>query len=407
MTSSHSSASREAGDASSDGSPTATHVVIATPVLLGGGTEVQTLALASALVELGCRVTVCCYHEHHPDIVARFEALGAKVILMRLARARGLLRLILSLRRLFRQLHPSAIHVQYLAPGLAPIVAARLARIPRVLATVHAVYPSRRAKVLIRVGARLCDGFSCVSRAVETFWFGSSRLPEGERPADWRGHYTLYNCVDADSISRILRKTDGSATRREYGLEGFTVGVVGRLAPEKGHDTLIEALPLIAASVPGVKVLVVGDGPLRTPLAQLAERLGVSDRICWVGARSHEETIAHLAAMDVLAVPSRLEGFGLSAAEAMAGGVPVVATRVQGLTEVVAQGETGVLVPADDPAALADAIVGVVRDPGRKARLGHAAMARARELYSRSRYVRSVMRAYAGVGLLLEPSSRA
>ncbi len=380
------------------------HVLIAIPVLLTGGTEVQTLALARALRKNGCRVTVCCYHEHERSMVERFEALGAQVLLLERARGDGLLRLVLELRRVFREVRPDAIHVQYLAPGLAAVLAARLAGARRVIATVHAVHPSWKARLLLRAASVLCDAFQCVSQAVEAHWFGSSRIPEPSAIREWRGHYTMYNCVDADHVDVAAARAGRDRVRKEFGLAGPTIGVVGRLSPEKGHRYLLEAVPEILEHVPAARVLVVGDGALRQELVELASRLGIQEKVVWMGRRPHDEVLRLYAAMDILALPSLREGFGLVAAEAMALGIPVVASAVQGLEEVVLKETTGLLVPPGDSRQLAAAVVRVLKAPSVAERLGSAAEARVREHFSVDRFEKNVALAYAGVGVLPLPA---
>jgi glycosyltransferase involved in cell wall biosynthesis len=133
--------------------------------------------------------------------------------------------------------------------------------------------------------------------------------------------------------------------------------------------------------VPDAHVILVGDGPLRGELEQQAVDLGVSDRIHFVGRQ--EDIPSWLAAMDVFVLPSLFEGLPLSILEAMAAGLPVVATAVDGTPEAVEGGVTGRLVPAEDAGALAAALVDVLKTPGLAARLGAAGHARA-ELYSES-----------------------
>jgi len=136
-------------------------VVVTIPVLLVGGTEVQTLNLVRTLVDCGYRVTACCYYDHEASMVASMEDAGAKVVLMNLDRAAGLWHLLGKLRQFFCEERPDIVHVQYIAPGLIPILAARLAMVPTVFATAH--QPGRtygwKAKLLLRSAARLCTSF--------------------------------------------------------------------------------------------------------------------------------------------------------------------------------------------------------------------------------------------------------
>ncbi|MDO8209846.1 glycosyltransferase [Conexibacter sp. CPCC 206217] len=168
------------------------------------------------------------------------------------------------------------------------------------------------------------------------------------------------------------------------------VGAVGRFVEEKGFDVFLEAL----AQTPGVSGVLVGDGPERARIERLRERLGLVDRVELTGWRTDSQAL--IGSFDALVVPSRVEPLGIVALEAMSAGVPVVASRVGGLQEVVADGETGVLVAPDDAAALAAAI-GRVLDPAANRAMGERGRAVARSTFSRERMVRSFEDLYRSV----------
>lgn len=378
-------------------------VVIALPVLLLGGTENQVLSLIKALCRIDYRVLVCCYFEHDPRVAALFTAAGATVRLLGLDRARydgsprALLRLMLVLYGVFGRERPQIVHVQYLAPGFFPILAARLARVPRVFATVHIAGRSaygKKAALLVKAAALLCDRFISVSRGVERFWFGSDHLLDpGARPLTRR--ITVYNGVDVAAIAQTIDALVPEAVKAQYGCAGReVVGIVGRLALQKGHDTLLRAMAGVTEQRPGVVLLVVGDGPERAALQELARRQGLDQRVIWLGAVDPAETIRLYAAMDLLAMPSRFEGFGLTAVEAMAAGLPVVASAVEGLAEIVRDGETGYLVPAADPARLALKIGQLLDSRALRRSMGCAGRARAGALFSRVRFEQCMQAVY-------------
>ncbi len=145
---------------------------------------------------------------------------------------------------------------------------------------------------------------------------------------------------------------------------GPTVGAVGRLEQQKGIDVLLRAL----AALPGVTALVIGDGREGERLRRLAQRLGIAERVRWLGWQ--REPRPFLTSMDVLALPSRAEGFPLAVLEALLARVPVVAADVGSVGEAVVHGRTGLLVPPDDPEALAQAIGSLLADPDRRAAMG-------------------------------------
>lgn len=157
------------------------------------------------------------------------------------------------------------------------------------------------------------------------------------------------------------------------------IGFVKWLEAKYGPDTFVEALGLLGDL--SFEATIVGDGPLRGALEARAAELGVADRVRFLGRRPHDEMPDLLRGFDLVAMPSRQEEWGVAAAEAGATAIPVVAARVGGLPEIVVDGETGLLVPPEDPAALADAIRRMAADPGLRLRLGAAARERVVALF--------------------------
>jgi glycosyltransferase involved in cell wall biosynthesis len=372
-------------------------VLIAIPVLLVGGTEMQTLNLVNVLVSAGYKVTVCCYYEYEPDMVKRFEDAGAKVILMKYERAKGLWHLAKGLIQLFKSIKPDIVHVQYIAPGLVPVIAARLAGIKTIFATVH--QPGRtygwKVKFLLRSAARLCTAFFCNSRSVEDSWFGDSELFNTNVTRSSRKHFTIYNAADIERIAEAASSADRQGLQTELGIEGKKViGFVGRLRWEKGLDILVDAFPHVLMTHPTTVLLVVGDGPDKKGLWLRAKGLGLENNIAWLGEKNPEEVYQLYSVMDIVAVPSRFEGFGLVAAEAMAAGLPVVATKVDGLIEVIENDVTGVLVATSDSAAFASALTGLLSDMEKAGEMGLRGQARAREMFSMEKFSRAMLAAY-------------
>jgi glycosyltransferase involved in cell wall biosynthesis/O-antigen/teichoic acid export membrane protein len=157
---------------------------------------------------------------------------------------------------------------------------------------------------------------------------------------------------------------------------GLVVGAVARLAPEKGFDVLLQSL----ADLTGVTAVLVGDGPEREGLEEEARALGVADRVVFAGWQREPER--YLRSFDLFVLSSRVEGFPLSVLEAMGAGLPVVATTVGSVDELVVDGTTGVLIPPDDAAALTAAIRQLAADPERSRRMGEAGRRRVLDVFS-------------------------
>jgi glycosyltransferase involved in cell wall biosynthesis len=167
------------------------------------------------------------------------------------------------------------------------------------------------------------------------------------------------------------------------------VGTIARLDEMKGIDVLLRAV----VSLAGARLIVAGRGPDESVLHRLATKLGIDDRVEWVGWT--EQPAEQLPRFTVFVLPSRSEGLPLSVCEAMLAGLPVVASDVGGVGEVVVDGETGVLVPPDHPDALAGAIETLLRDAALRARMGEAGRQRARTHFTASAMARSYESLYA------------
>jgi glycosyltransferase involved in cell wall biosynthesis len=168
--------------------------------------------------------------------------------------------------------------------------------------------------------------------------------------------------------------------RRALQVSGFVMGAVGRLEEQKGHVYLLEALAQVQSEMPEATLVLVGDGRLRQNLEGRARELGLADRVRFLGTRRDLPLIYR--ALDLFVQPSLWEGLPLALLQAMGAGLPVLATRVSGVREVIADGINGRLVEPGDPQALARVLLELYRQPELRARLATKAPATIRENYS-------------------------
>jgi glycosyltransferase involved in cell wall biosynthesis len=281
-------------------------------------------------------------------------------------------RALIEIRRVIRKARPDIVHTHTSKAGFLGRLAARQERVPHVVHTPHGhvfhgyfLPPVTRGVIqLERLAARWTDRIVTLtdSEAEQHLALGIGRREQ---------FVTIPSGVDLDPVL--------AARSERVAAQGKIVGAVGRLAAVKGHEHLIRATPIILKQHPGTTVVIVGDGEERQALKGLAESLGVAGAVHFTG---HREDVASLiAGMDLFVLPSLNEGMGRVLVMAMALGKPIVATTVGGVPELLGHGEAGVLVPAADPAALADAVAGLLRDPECARRLGEAGRRRA-PLYS-------------------------
>jgi glycosyltransferase involved in cell wall biosynthesis len=205
--------------------------------------------------------------------------------------------------------------------------------------------------------------------------------------------------VDAERFAGAAASRAAARVRFALGDDVVVLALVGALEERKGHDVLLAAL---ATLDPHLTALCAGEGSRRATLAAEAERLGLRDRVRFLGRV--DDVAEVLAAADVLVMPSRHEGLGVAALEGMAAGLPVIASRVGGLPAAVADGTTGLLIPPDDPAALAVAIRRLANDRALGRRLGAAGAARVRERFTMAAMAEGTLAVYrelrtAGLGV--------
>ncbi len=184
--------------------------------------------------------------------------------------------------------------------------------------------------------------------------------------------------------------SDFSAPRTAH--KGVVIGTACRLELIKGLNYLIEALTILAPGFPDLRLEIAGDGSLRGELEQKSHQLGVSGIVSFLGWR--EDLPSVMAGWDIFVLPSLDEGFGVAALEAMAAGLPVIASAVGGLCELVQNGETGWLVPPASPAELAQRVRELIRDSRRREAMGIAGRERALHCFPISRMVEQTIAVY-------------
>lgn len=183
--------------------------------------------------------------------------------------------------------------------------------------------------------------------------------------------------VTAHDALDLALFTRNAATRAEvrcrFGIRDnqFVIASVGRLSPEKGHRCLLKAARSILSEYPDTRFVIVGDGPLRGQLEQQARSLGISTAVTFAGYQA--DVAGFLGASDLFVLPSLREGTPNALLEAMALAKPVVVSRVGGVPEIVQDAKTGFLVPPQDPASVAQAVLTLMRDPNRAVDMGQRA----------------------------------
>ena len=206
----------------------------------------------------------------------------------------------------------------------------------------------------------------------------------------------IYNGIELDEYKQNGKedRNQKSEARREFGITKNVplIGAIGRMVWQKGFEYLIEAIPATIKTSPNAKILIVGDGPLRKSLEDLSEKLRVKDNVIFTGFRSDIREI--LAAIDILVIPSLLEGFPMVTLEAMAMAKAIIATRIDGVIEQITDGENGILVPPQDHDALTESILKFIQDKELSKRLGRLARKKVEQEFSVEKMVAETEKVY-------------
>ena len=327
---------------------------------------------------------VCCIHEAGP-IGDEIRRTGTAVTVLGLTPGVRRPGDVLAIARHLRLVQPQIVHTFLLTASLYGRLAAILARVPIVIGTEVNIYERKRpihalAERLLMSGT---DRVVASAESVRDFYISQVHAEPSKIDV-------IYNAVDFDQAVATTSRAD---TRRALGVpaDAPMAGIIARLTEQKGHRYLFDALAS-QPSLSAVHLLVVGGGELRDVLGRDADARGLSSRVHFLGPRRDLGNL--LAAMDVFVMPSLWEGLPLSMVLAMSASVPVVATSVAGIPEVVDDGRTGLLVPPGDAAALGRALVRLFADPDLRRRIGADARAAVLPRFGVDRYVDSVVALY-------------
>ena len=250
----------------------------------------------------------------------------------------------------------------------------------------HAIYSEdwsgRWSLPLFNLLWRRADIMLCISHAVRE-WLVGRGVPQDKARM-------IHYGIEPEKFSEPRVNL-----REQWGLnDNAVVGSIGRLEPRKGHDLLIQAMPELCMRVPSARLLIAGHDPCGygVTLRRLIDRLGLGEKVRLVGFQT--DVVSFLNALDVFAFASSSEGFGQVVIEAMAAGKPVITSKIAPLTEIVADGETGLLVESGSPQSFASAIAQLLIDPMERHRMGACGRERVTKSFTAERMTQETLLLY-------------
>lgn len=319
-----------------------------------GGIETLLLEICGRLNRKIFNPCVCVFS---PDekIAGEFKDIGIPIHLIKKKDALDP-KLPFRLYKLIKDLKIDVLHTNNQGSWLYGTIAANIARIP-IVHTEHTnvIYHAGNKNLWLKL-EKLLSFFTfkitTVAESVANFMICEQNIKKDKIKV-------IENGIDADIYDFEL---DKNQKKKEISLKesDIAVGIVARLTGNKAHDVLIKAFSFVVEEDSNAKLVIVGDGPLRNELSALTEKLELNDRVMFLGVRRDIPEL--LKAFDIFVLSSIREGLPVSILEAMASSLPVVATSVDGNAEVVSNGETGLLVPVNDPETLSKALLKLIKD---------------------------------------------
>lgn len=357
-------------------------ILLLTSHLNIGGIPVYTVTLANYLCKKGHSVYVASSggvldRELHSNVrrikvpLNTKSAISIKVWLM-----------VLKLRRFIKDENIEIIHAQTRVTQFAAHILSRLTGIPYVV-TWHGFYrPHFFRKFFPCWGKRTI----AISRTVSRHLVDVFRRDEDKVRL-------IFNGIDTSKFNNDYTANERQDIKRRYGLkDGPIIGIISRLAPEKGHVYLIEAFKELLVEIPDAQLIIIGDGKSESGLKRRVRELGIENAVYFFGETLN--TKEFLGIMDVFTRPSENEPFGLAIVEAMIMGVPVVATDAGGFKTILGQGKFGILIPPKNVIALKDALKRILTDSELAKNLTEAARKYALENFSADRMAEEVETVY-------------
>ena len=339
--------------------------VIYAPLI--GGSETLAFTLCKHWKSQGIETRICCLYEREGALTAMFEEAGIAYDLMDIGDKPMWQRWWL-LARYFWKWRPRAIHVHHLGSLVNVLLPAWITGHWNIVYTEHSslvIAKTEWMKRAVPLLSRCVRKVTCVSNKLVDF-FGS------ELGVPTRKLVTVYNGVDTFEF----RPRSGGPR----GAKRARIGAVGRLVDEKDYPMFLRALALLKQRGRDFEAVIVGDGPLSGSLQALAQSLGLDRVLRFYGRRDDVPEL--LRAIDIYVLTSKSEGMPIAVLEAMATGLPIVATAVDAVPEVITHEVNGLLVAPGDERGVADALERLLDDPALRERLGKAALGDVRTLFS-------------------------
>ena len=371
-------------------------ILIMIPCFLKGGTEIQTLSLLKYWSIQPASIKLLVYFEYDEEMIFQAQQFtNVEIKLLKLQRSTSVIKLCYFIQKIISNDKVDLCHIQYMAPGLIPVIASRLAGIRNVYCTIHQPYTrefhSLKDKLFVNLAASLSKKFVSVSNSVEKSWFVIAPNSFGIYSCRRKKLTVIYNTIDVGNIEANKNFKEDSSVK--VSSDKINIGVLSRLSREKGVDIVLNSIAVINKTRRDIDLYIFGDGEERITLEGLASELNLHN-VSFKGAVQWNQGIRCLSIMDIVIVPSRFEGFGLVAAEAMSLGKPVIASDCYGLREVISHDYDGVLFSHEDLNSLVGHICRLADNMEERNRVGQNAHNSIKNKFNEKQFYNDLNSAY-------------
>jgi L-malate glycosyltransferase len=310
---------------------------------------------------------------------AEIEALGVPVTYLNRRAGIADMRIASGILRIMRRFKPDIIHSSLFYANLHARIAACAQPHTRVITEERSMYTEKRFYhvALDCLLSLRTDAVIVCSRAVLEFTRRQEHLPE-------KIFRLLYNAVDTPRFTPAMTLSDARAAAK-LDPDAFIAGTVGTLIPKKNQSALLSAAAGARAHIPNLQVVIIGDGPLKNDLEKQATALGIRDIVKFPGAQ--QDLAPWYYSMDAFVLPSLQEGFPRTIVEAMYCGVPVIATRISGIPEIIEEGKNGFLVEAGGHSGIIESLRALFRNPSLRKEIGLRNQERIRAEFTPEQYI--------------------
>jgi glycosyltransferase involved in cell wall biosynthesis len=314
-----------------------------------GGAEKLLLYYLKNLDKKKYSIYVCCFRDKPDDLMEEMSDY-AEIINLKVKNKFNPV-IIFYMLKLIREIKPNIIHTHLFQPRVYATIANLFNRQSVLITQKHSIVNPKKHNIFIlfeMISISMNKRVIAISESVKNSLIKYEFIPPNKI-------FLLPNCIDYQAFNR--------ASNRQFirNTNEIVIGTVGRLEKVKGINYLLLAMKIILAKFPYARLEIVGDGSLLEELEEISKKIGISNSVKFFG--KFTDVIPFYKRMDIFVLPSILEGFGIVLLEAMAAGIPVVASDVDGIREVIIQGESGILIPPKNPDALASAVIQLIENP--------------------------------------------